>query len=186
MPKTPVYLARRGGCYMFRRRPPVHPSLARCALNTRPHVVVSLRTRDRREAARRAARLNVLAEAGWAMEIPDDEVRAILRALTARVAGLPEMPPAAKVEAERRLSDEALRAFQGRPSRLEDPELLAEFLDEFGWPEMPSAEMVAEQLSFSIEGHFIAYDDARQRGEAPVPEMEALRARLAGPAPAAR
>lgn len=186
MPKSPAYVVRRGKSYLFRRRPPVHPSLARCALNTRPHMVVALRTRDRREAARRAARLNVLAEAGWAMEIPDDEVRAILRALTARVASLPEMPAAAKVEAERRLNDEALRAFQGRPSRLEDPELLAEFLDEFGWPEMPSAEMVSEQLSCSIEGHFTAYDDARRRGEASVPEMEALRARLAEPAPMVR
>lgn len=120
------------------------------------------------------------------MEIPDDEVRAILRALTARVASLPEMPAAAKIEAERRLNDEALRAFQGRPSRLEDPDLLAEFLEEYGWPEMPSAELVAEQLSRSIEGHFTAYDDARRRGEAPVPEIETLRARLAAPAPTVR
>jgi hypothetical protein len=186
MPKSPAYVVRRGETYLCRRRPPVHPSLARRALNTRPHLVVALRTRDRREAARRAARLNVLAEVGWAMEIPDDQVRDILRALTSRVAGLPEMPTAAKVEAERRLNDEAIRAFRGRPNRLEDPDLLAEFLDEFGWPEMPSAEMVAEQLSYSIEGHFTAYDDAKGRGEAPVPEMEALRAQLSCPAPTTR
>lgn len=95
-----------------------YPSLARRALNTRPHMIVALRTRDRREAARRAARLNVLAEVGWAMEIPDDQVREILRALTARVASLPEMPSSAKAdllrEAARTLAAVAEEKAQGR------------------------------------------------------------------------
>ena len=181
MPKLAPYVARKGGTFLFRRRPPVHSALAGRRLNTRRHVAVALHTRDPREAGRRAAMINTVAEAGWLMELPDDEVRDILRALTAKVAGLPDaMPPARRVEAERRLGDEAVRAFQGMPSRLEDPDLLEEFLDEFGWPEMPSAAEVAEQFQYAIAGHVDAYLAAIRRGEEPVPEMEALRAKLDG------
>ena len=125
--------------------------------------------------------LNALAEVAWAMDIPDDQVLTILKAFTNAINGLPALPQAAKVEAERRLNDEAVRAFQGRPSRLDDPALLEDFLDEFGWPEMPPATLVAEHLACSIDGHMEAYEAALRRGEAPVPELEALRARLAAP-----
>jgi hypothetical protein len=40
MPKSPAYVVRRGESYLFRRRPPVHPSLARRAL-TRARIWLS-------------------------------------------------------------------------------------------------------------------------------------------------
>ena len=125
MPKLAPYVARKGGTFLFRRRPPVHSALAGRGLNTRPHVAVALRTRDPREAGRRASAINAIAEAGWLMEIPDEEVREILRALTAGINALPgALPASRRVEAERRLNEEALRAFEGKPSRLDDPDLV--------------------------------------------------------------
>ena len=54
------YLTRQGDSFVWRRRPPVNAALSRRGLNTVRHAVVGLRTRDAREAVRRAARLNVL------------------------------------------------------------------------------------------------------------------------------
>ena len=173
-PKTPAYVARRGDSFLFRRRPLVHPALARRGLNTRRHVVVALRTRDAREAARRAARVGVLFEAGSRMALSVEEMEALLRMAIRATASLPDLPPAARVEAEAAIDAEARRAIAGLPNRLGDPA----FLDAFGWSEEPAAEDVAEQLRFSIGGHFEAYDDAIRRGESPVPAMEALRARI--------
>ncbi len=175
-PKTPAYVARRGDSFLFRRRPLVHPALARRGLNTRRHVVVALRTRDAREAARRAARVGVLFEAGSRMALSVEEMEALLRMAIRATASLPDLPPAARVEAEAAIDAEARRAIAGLPNRLGDPA----FLDAFGWSEEPAAEDVAEQLRFSIGGHFEAYDDAIRRGESPVPAMEALRARIEG------
>lgn len=79
IPKTPSYVIRRGDSFVFRRRPPVHQALARRALNTRRHVMVALRTRDAREAARRAASVGVLFEAGNRMALTVEEMEALLR-----------------------------------------------------------------------------------------------------------
>ena len=89
-------------------------------------LTVALRTRDPREAGRRVAALNALTELAWAMELPDDQVRDILRVLVARVDALPPaMPRFARVEAERRIEEEARRAFACLPHRLDDPAFLA-------------------------------------------------------------
>jgi hypothetical protein len=104
---------------------------------------VSLRTRDVREAARRAARLNLLAEAGWAMEIPDHEVRVIMQALSARYADVPPLPPALPLEAESRIETEARRALAGLPHRLDDPDFLDSILVE---PPTPAEEAYAAAL----------------------------------------
>lgn len=173
-PQT-AYVRRRGDSFSFRRRPPVHPSLAHRGNNTRPHLTVALWTRDPREAARRASRLNVIAEAGWAVGLSETDMLGLLKVVAHLGAQLPDMPPARRVEAERRIDDEARKAIAGQPHRLDDPD----FLDAFGWVEMPAAAQVAEQLEASIAGHIAAYDDALRRGEAPVAAMEALRARLA-------
>ncbi len=173
-PQT-AYVRRRGDSFSFRRRPPVHPSLAHRGNNTRPHLTVALWTRDPREAARRASRLNVIAEAGWAVGLSESDMLGLLKVVAHLGAQLPDMPPAQRVEAERRIDDEARKAIAGQPHRLDDPD----FLDAFGWVEMPAAAEVAEQLEASIAGHIAAYDDALRRGEAPVATMEALRARLA-------
>lgn len=177
-PQT-AYVRRRGDSFSFRRRPPVHPSLAHRGNNTRPHLTVALWTRDPREAARRAARLNVIAEAGWAVGLSESDMLGLLKVVAHLGAQLPDMPPAQRVEAERRIDDEARKAIAGQPHRLDDPD----FLDAFGWVEMPAAAEVAEQLEASIAGHIAAYDDALRRGEAPVAAMELLRARLAPEAP---
>lgn len=173
-PQT-AYLRRRGDAFSFRRRPPVNPALAHRGNNTRPHLTVALWTRDFREAARRAARLNVIAEAGWAVGLSESDMLGLLKAVAHLGAQLPDMPPAQRVEAERRIDDEARKAIAGQPHRLDDPD----FLDAFGWVELPAAADVAEQLEASVAGHLAAYDDALRRGEAPVAAMEALRARLA-------
>jgi hypothetical protein len=112
-------------------------------LNTRRHVVVALRTRDAREAARRAARVG-RGNGGLASD-GDPRHRE------------PAGPaPAARVEAEGAIDAEARRAIAGLSNRLGEPA----FLDAFGWSEERAAEDVAEQLRFSIGGHFEAYDDA--------------------------
>ncbi len=166
MPKLAPYVARKGSTFLLRRHPPVHSALAGRGLYTRPHVAVALRTHDPRKACR-------------LMEIPDEEVREILRALTAGLNALPgALPASRRVEAERRLNEKALRAFEGKPSRLDDPDLLADYLNEFSWTEMPTAAMVSAQLQCSFEGHFDAYVAAIGRGEDPLPEREALRAWL--------
>lgn len=180
IPKTPAYVVRRGDAFLFRRRPPVHPALSRQGLHTRPHVVVALRTRDRHEAARRAARVGVLFDAGVRMALSVEEMEALLRMAIRATASLPEgMAAPARAEAEAAIDAEARRGLAGLPNRLGDPA----FLDAFGWTERPEAEEVAEQLRYSIGGHLDAYDDAIRRGSPPVPAMEALRARLDAPAP---
>lgn len=179
-PKSLPYVVRRGDAFLFRRRPPVHPALARQGLHTRPHVVVALRTRCRVEAARRAARVGVLFDVGSRMALSVEEMESLLRLMIRATASLPEgMPAPARAEAEAAIDAEARRAIAGLPNRLGDPA----FLDAFGWTERPEAEEVAEQLRFSIGGHFEAYDDAIRRGSPPVPAMEALRFRLDAPAP---
>lgn len=105
-------------------------------------------------------------------------MEALLRMAIRATASLPDLPPAARVEAEAVIDAEARRAIAGLPNRLGDPA----FLDAFGWSEKPATEDVAEQLRFSIGGHFEAYDDAIRRGETPVPAMETLRARIEGTA----
>lgn len=124
MPRLSPYLARKGGSFLYRRRPPVHSRLAGCGLNTRKHMAVALRTRDPREAGRRAAALNAVAEVGWVMELPGDEVRDILRALARKLNDLPRtMSPEERVEAERRLENEAVLAFQGNSNQLKNQEV---------------------------------------------------------------
>lgn len=180
-PQT-AYVRRRGDSFSFRRRPPVHPALAHRGNNTRPHLTVALWTRDPREAARRAARLNVIAEAGWTVGLSESDMLGLLKAVAHLGAQLPDLPPAQRVEAERRIDDEARKAIAGQPHRLDDPD----FLDAFGWVEMPAAAEVAEQLEASVAGHLAAYDDALRRGEAPVAAMEALRAWLTPQIPVQR
>lgn len=100
-PKTPAYVVRKGESFLFRRRPPVHPSLARRGLNTRRHIVVALRTRDPHEAARRAARVGVLFDVGSRMALSVEEMEALLRLAIRATASLPEdLPASARAEAE--------------------------------------------------------------------------------------
>ena len=96
-PKTPSYVTRRGDAFLFRRRPPVNPALARRGLNTRRHVVVGLRTRDAREAARRAARIGVLFDWGSRMSLSVEEMEVLLRMAIRATASLPDLPPSTRV-----------------------------------------------------------------------------------------
>ncbi|HMQ95270.1 MAG TPA: hypothetical protein PKA33_21340 [Amaricoccus sp.] len=123
-----AYVRRRGDSFSFRRRPPVNLALAHRGNNTRPHLTVALWTRDPREAARRAAKLNVIAEAGWAVGLSESDMLGLSKAVAHLGAQLPDLPPAQRVEAERRNDDEARKAIAGQPHRLDDPD----FLDAFG------------------------------------------------------
>ena len=88
VPRLPPYVAAKGAALVFRRRIPSRLNRFATALR----LSVALRTRDPREAGRRAAMLNALAEVAWAMEIPDDDVRNILKAFATAINGLPALP----------------------------------------------------------------------------------------------
>ena len=151
MPRLSPYVVAKGAALVFRRRIPAKINHTESPLR----LTVALRTRDPREASRRAAMLNALAEVAWVMELPDDQVRDLLRVLVARVDALgPTMPPFARTEAERRIQEEVRRAFAGLPHLLDDPTFLASLE-----VEPPTA---AEE----------AYVAALERGEIPYGENE--------------
>ena len=82
MPRLSPCVAAKGAALVFRRRIParIHQPAPPLRLSW------PCGRRPPGEAGRRAAMLNALAEVAWAMELPDDQVHDILRALVARVA----------------------------------------------------------------------------------------------------
>lgn len=110
------YLTRQGDSFAWRRRPPVNPSIIRQGLHTTRHVVVGLRTRDPREAARRAARLNVLFEEGASLGLPVETLEEMLRLATREIVELrarTDMTPAQIVRAESQIEADIRAAMLG-------------------------------------------------------------------------
>ena len=78
--------------------------------------------------------MNVIAEAGWAVGLSQSDMLGLLKAVAHLGAQLPDLRPAQRIDAERRIDDEARKAIAGQPHRLDDPD----FLDAFGWVEPPA------------------------------------------------